>query len=322
MDTLFNNAIQSIQIGVEDFESDDPRRVLSAVRNITAGVLLLFKEKLRELSNDDSDEVLLKQKIKPILKDEKVVFVGSGKKTVDVHHIQERLTSLEVNVDWNRVHKIIKVRNNVEHYYLTENETRVKELITESFVIIQDFIKNVFNEEPADLLGEETWTVLLNTAEVYKKEKEECTQLMEEVDWLSDILSQSMHKLRCPKCQSELIKPSYISTDTPAFSGFMCNSCNDEFAPDEETVSELIHETMEGEIYYAVKGGDDSPVAMCHGCGNTTFILSDENKCALCQAELEYTDCYRCGQSLSTDEQELNGLCGYCNHTLEKVMAE
>ena len=63
--SLFENALHSIQIGVEDFGSDDPRRILSAVRNVQAGVLLLCKEKLRRLSPDG--ELLLKQKLEPIL---------------------------------------------------------------------------------------------------------------------------------------------------------------------------------------------------------------------------------------------------------------
>ena len=45
--TLFTNAIETIQIGVEDLLRNDERRVLSAVRNVHAGVLLLCKEKLR-----------------------------------------------------------------------------------------------------------------------------------------------------------------------------------------------------------------------------------------------------------------------------------
>lgn len=46
MDTILTNAIQSIQIGVEDYRSDDRRRLLSAIRNVQAGILLLCKEKL------------------------------------------------------------------------------------------------------------------------------------------------------------------------------------------------------------------------------------------------------------------------------------
>jgi hypothetical protein len=36
-----------IQIYIEDYQSTDPRRALSSVRNLYAGTLLLAKEKLR-----------------------------------------------------------------------------------------------------------------------------------------------------------------------------------------------------------------------------------------------------------------------------------
>jgi hypothetical protein len=46
MNTLFDNAIQSIRLGIEDYEHNDPKRALSAVRNFYAGTLLLAKEVL------------------------------------------------------------------------------------------------------------------------------------------------------------------------------------------------------------------------------------------------------------------------------------
>jgi hypothetical protein len=46
MNSLFDNAIQSIQIGIEDYEANEPKRALSAVRNFYAGTLLLAKEVL------------------------------------------------------------------------------------------------------------------------------------------------------------------------------------------------------------------------------------------------------------------------------------
>lgn len=52
--SIIQNAIDSIQIGVEDFQSDDDRRSVSAVRNIAAGILLLYKEKLCQLSPSDN----------------------------------------------------------------------------------------------------------------------------------------------------------------------------------------------------------------------------------------------------------------------------
>jgi len=47
MNPLLKNAVVSVQLGLEDFASDDERRVISAARNLYAGVLLLGKEVLR-----------------------------------------------------------------------------------------------------------------------------------------------------------------------------------------------------------------------------------------------------------------------------------
>jgi hypothetical protein len=50
VETILKNAVQSIQIGLEDYRDTDARRLLSAVRNFQAGILLLCKEQLRRLS--------------------------------------------------------------------------------------------------------------------------------------------------------------------------------------------------------------------------------------------------------------------------------
>ena len=54
--SIIQNAIDSIQIGIEDYESADDRRSVSAVRNISAGILLLYKEKLCQLSPEDNND--------------------------------------------------------------------------------------------------------------------------------------------------------------------------------------------------------------------------------------------------------------------------
>ncbi|WP_407844631.1 hypothetical protein [Desulfovibrio falkowii] len=98
--SIMKNAIDSIQIGVEDFENGDERRNISAVRNIVAGILLLYKEKLCQLSPDESKELLIKKYIIPNKDaDGKVFFVGKGKNTVDVQSIKERFGSLSIIVD-------------------------------------------------------------------------------------------------------------------------------------------------------------------------------------------------------------------------------
>ncbi|QBB70700.1 hypothetical protein ELE36_10180 [Pseudolysobacter antarcticus] len=62
--SLPDNAIASIQICIEDYQSTDPRRALSSVRNLYAGTLILAKEKLRRLSPEGSNEVLIKKQLK------------------------------------------------------------------------------------------------------------------------------------------------------------------------------------------------------------------------------------------------------------------
>ena len=61
--SILQNAIDSIVLGLEDFESSDHKRIISCVRNLFAGILLLFKYKLVLLSLPDSNEVLIKQEI-------------------------------------------------------------------------------------------------------------------------------------------------------------------------------------------------------------------------------------------------------------------
>ena len=95
MDTILKNAVASIHIGVEDYLSDDERRSLSAVRNLTAGVLLLFKERLRRLSPPDSDDLLVKKTLSPTMdKQGALRLVGEGKRTVSrVASDERRLTT-------------------------------------------------------------------------------------------------------------------------------------------------------------------------------------------------------------------------------------
>ncbi len=47
MKKLLENAVLSIELGVEDFEADDQRRLLLAIQNLYAGVLLLCKQSLK-----------------------------------------------------------------------------------------------------------------------------------------------------------------------------------------------------------------------------------------------------------------------------------
>lgn len=312
MNTILENAVQSVQIGVEDYLSDDPRRALSAVRNISAGILLLFKEKLRVLSPPASDEVLIKQVVQPQIDSSgQVIFCGSGKKTVDVFQIQERFKSLGVIADWKRFDGVIKIRNDIEHYCTAETTARLKELIADAFLVMREFITSELHYEPIDLLGEVTWKTLLDVATVYNKELEECEQAKSLINWSGEGIERVAAHLRCLNCGSELLKPINPSEPHLQSIEFHCSLCADS-ALFEDLVESAAEECFGTEVYISMTDGGEPPLVSCHECGKETFLLG-EGTCIACGAALDYTECGVCGASLGTEEQDFNGLCSYHN---------
>ncbi|KVL18275.1 hypothetical protein [Burkholderia cepacia] len=310
MDTILKNAVQSIQIGIEDFQSTDSRRVLSATRNIVAGVLLLFKEKLRLLSPNGSDEVLIKQKLLPQYgPNNSVVFKGEGKKTVDVQQIKERFDSLGIVVDMATFDKISKIRNNIEHYLVTESPSAIKELVADSFLIIRDFVTKELGLEPVDLLGVPTWNALLETSAVMEKERAECKTAMEEIDWGSDLMHEVSADLTCLTCESALLKPVDLEVDAVLALELKCTVCGEQFEL-VDLLEKAVAEHFAYEIYTSFTDGGDSPIATCWECGRDTFVLA-ESECLACSATPEHHTCPVCGSNLGPDEQEFNGLCAY-----------
>jgi DNA-directed RNA polymerase subunit M/transcription elongation factor TFIIS len=317
MNTILANAVQSIQIGIEDFQSSDPRRVLSAIRNITAGILLLFKEKLRELSPVDSDEVLIKQIVQPEFDTNgKVVFKGDGKKTVDVQQIENRFSSLNIETDWKRFKKVVGIRNDVEHYCTTESTDRLRELIADSFIIIRNFVSSQLGYEPVSLLGEQTWNVLLDVAEVYQRELDECKEAIGAIDWDSGAMSGMASYLRCPNCGSALVKPTNVVVASTHEIEFSCSSCGQVTAI-HEMAEDALSECFASDNYSAMKDAEPSPIGTCHECGREAFILH-EDMCAACGESLSYYECDVCGETLGPDDQDNGGLCSYHHYQAMK----
>lgn len=310
MDTILANAVASVQIGIEDYLSADPRRALSAMRNLSAGILLLFKERLRELSPPDSEEVLIKRQIHPKLTPSgALLFLGTGKYTVDVKQIKERFSSLGVTADWKRVDGVLKVRNEIEHYCTTEPTSRMKELLADSFLVMRNFITSELKREPVELLGEKTWQTLLDVATVYSKELEECEQAKAKIDWGTTNTEQVAESLRCQHCGSELLKPINSEKAFLAAIEFQCSACGKtcSFEDIAETAAE---ECFGADMYIAMTDGGDPPLADCFECGRTTFLMEDE-LCIVCGASPHYHKCAVCGVALTVEEQQFNGRCSY-----------
>lgn len=310
MDTILKNAVASIQIGIEDYLSNDERRSLSAVRNLTAGILLLFKEKLRQLSPQGSEEALIKKVVRPVqVAGQGLAFIGQGKKTVDTQEIKERFESLGVVANFARLEAVIRLRNDIEHYRTNASAETMREVVAKSFLVVRDFIATELHEDPAELLGEATWSTLLDEGEVYERELVECQAAMEAVDWNSPNGEWIASHIRCEHCGSELMKPVDPEVESQFELAFRCVSCGSESEFD-DVIEGAVNECYAGESYIAMTDGGDQPVATCPDCIKETFIVA-EGKCIACGGELHYTRCAVCGEGLGPDDQGNNGLCSY-----------
>jgi hypothetical protein len=293
--------------------------IVSSTRNIFAGILLLFKHRLCELSPDDSDESLIKQRVLPAFDATGTVnWIGKGKKTVDVQNIKDRFESLGITVEWKRLERINKYRNDIEHYYSTMNNESVQQLISDSFIIIRNFIVDELEEDPRELLGEEYWKILVEVNEVYEKEKQECDSSLENLDYFSNEILYALQAYSCTKCGSGLLE-STSDTGQAAEASFKCRSCENELDY-ENIVNDVITDFFADDVYLSHKDGGDTPVIDCPSCFDGSYLFH-EGVCVTCGYSATH-ECSRCGASIPPEEISDDDVCGYCAHMWAKVMAE
>src|SRR5947207_17638 len=99
MNSLFDNAIQSIQIGIEDYEANEPKRALSAVRNFYAGTLLLAKEVLVRAVPKAKIKDVLGTQFRPVPDGKGGIELSPSNRTVDFNEIGERFAAFKLKID-------------------------------------------------------------------------------------------------------------------------------------------------------------------------------------------------------------------------------
>lgn len=313
---LLTNAVESIRVGVEDYQQDNQGRLLAAVRSIHAGILLLYKEALRRLSPTGSDEVLVKAKVLPIRDAQgNVEFVGSGRKTADVQQIRERFVALGISTDWVRFDRITDARNDIEHYYTKANKKALESLVSDAFVLVRSFIAAELKEDPLEVLGNKTWQVMLKVSEVYEAERAECEKSLGAVDWGSRALREGVLELTCPSCSGSLLR---LDGDDRSYRDDMalsCRICGETF-PADSFVPQAIESALGADRYLSHKDGGESPYTHCPVCGKETYVMEEE-RCALCGEQAEH-NCDRCGLRIPAEEMMSSPFCGWCAHMMAK----
>lgn len=321
--SMLKNAVESIQVGMEDFHADDSRRVLSAIRNLYAGILLLFKYKLQQLSPENSDEALLKTKVIPVTDPTTgaVIWVGKGKKTVEVQDIIERLKALGITgVDWKLLNALQDIRNDIEHYYSELPVDRMKEAVANTLHLITQFCEPHLGKQPVDILGPECWDLMLSVTVVFEVELRACQENLNSVNWPFIAVTESISSMICPACESRLVKVPDPTVKREAIT-FICSSCQGEAAY-AAVVGPAVSARMAGRNHWRVKDGDEPITCICPECGEDTLLV-DEGECAACFYELEYSSCKWCEEKLSLEERLYSeGTCSHCQHRYHKLMAE
>ncbi len=300
-------------MGVEDFESATRPRLLSAVRNIHAGILLLYKEALRQRSPDDSAEVLIKASIEPRFgHDGRLEFTGVGNKTAGIQQIKDRFRNLHIATDWQRFDQITTVRNEIEHYYTTISQHALSSVVANAFMIVRHFVAGELDTDPLSLLGDATWQSMLGVAEVYEAERKECHDLLGAIDWVSPALKAGVQLLSCQKCGSGLLAPRDTSESYDGVE-LRCRACGAD-EPADAFIPRAVERVFAGDVYEVVRHGGELPYACCPECASDAYVVV-EKRCAVCGHEAAQ-ECARCGSPIPPEELDSSPYCGWCAHMM------
>ncbi|MBL5884809.1 hypothetical protein [Lelliottia aquatilis] len=331
---LYENARVSIQLGIEDFqmsqrnenEGGNPARALSSVRNLFAGMMLLFKYKLAK-SVDTPEDAYRLIHIPP--RDILPTPDGSGgiqwrpegkfqkNKTIDVSDIKARFNTFEVYVDWDTIAELHNCRNHLEHLHPQNTHGELAGFVANLFPVLTNFINDELEKSPPEVLGT-SWEIMLAHQTFYNSQLAEC-----EESWLGAEVPEGMQEYlptcTCSECGSRLLKASpdsieqgYTVQSNEDDFEYYCISCG-EHAP----ITPLLMDSFEHEFFYWPPDGDDPTYEECYNCNHDTFVIAEGN-CRWCDTDLDYKKCKFCEQTLQQDDQANEGLCGYCNHRFYK----
>ncbi|MGC3892753.1 hypothetical protein [Pseudomonas urmiensis] len=330
---LYENALTSVRLGVEDFErcsatGGDPARALSAVRNLFAGVLLLFKYKIASCAAADDDAAALIFNPPEVLPypdgQGSVEWRPVGKfrsTTIDVATIEKRFKAFGIQVEWKVIEKLQLCRNHLEHLHPANTLGEVANFVAELFPVLQAFIQDQLEEKPAEVLGE-VWQVMLRHHALFTENQQRCEEAWADAGVPAG-MEASREACRCPACASALLAPSQASIDECASVEHnadtftvTCIACNHT-----GLIAPLMLRALSNEHDYDPRDGGEPTLDNCPECGRLTFNLIEQS-CHWCGAELEYTHCELCEEPLGLEDQWNEGLCGYHAHMIEKNMRD
>lgn len=315
MSGLFRNAVDSIQLGVEDYQANDSKRAISAARNFYAGVLLLAKEVLvRQAPEADPGDVI-GARYKPVPDGNgSVSFTPISQQTIDFTMIGERFKDFGLTINQSALKDLNQVRNNLEHYYSDKPHDAVREAIAKAFPVVVDLFR-LINVKPYEVLGD-AWQVMLDVRQVYESELNACRQTFDKVEWLVNVLAKV--KFSCLECQSDLVAQDDPENTNHEDLQCRCRLCGNSFTA-EVAIEKALAEHFEEANYLSIKDGGDQLVQTCPECNFEAYLLTEE-ECGCAWCGLTMNECARCNTGLTPENvsYDNHSLCSYCEHLMSK----
>jgi DNA-directed RNA polymerase subunit M/transcription elongation factor TFIIS len=311
MEQILANAIASIEVGIEDFRDGSDRRLVSSVRNVYAGLLLLAKAVLWQKSpSSDGSMIFITKKEK----DGSVVKTG---KTIDVRGIKEKFILLGLAPDFGPLDAIQTYRNDIEHLYSSVDPAVVKEQLGRTLPLIQKLMGEYLEIDPQARFSPECWQTLLETKEFFDEVQAGCLATFEGIVWKSTEIPFPSTEMHCLDCGSHLIAQQVGGQTNPQLMDLICRNCG-EVQDLEDTLEAALVDSTAGASFLAVKDGGHAPLDTCPNCSRETFIV-DIGECVLCDFEIE-AECSICGEPLEVTDYspEYPGLCAYHAHVVSK----
>lgn len=321
---LRTNASLSIDLGVEDYIHglSDPRRYVTALRNLFAGLLLFYKSHLAFLSKDQECCIVRDNMDWEVADDGRIKLKGLNPdcKTVDVKGILDALKKFKICVDRGVLDRVGKYRNQTEHYF-DPNGLRdevVRAHVVDLLKLVRDFTTHVMRIEPGQLFSDQARDVLIRDEHVVEKERAERREALEKLEWYEPFVKDVFFNITCPKCNSELLLPE-MQSGTAFNSRFVCRTCgagdtyeslmsyytDDIFAGEYEA-----HICTVGKETFVLNGG---ALWECPECATIAFDTT-HGICLVCGHKGQ---CVRCGAQIAGEDMPAYGasrLCNYCNH--------
>ncbi|GLR92248.1 hypothetical protein [Bradyrhizobium iriomotense] len=311
---LFKNAVESIQLGIEDYGANDPKRAMSAVRNFYAGVLLLAKEVLVRAAPAADPKEVLGARYKPVPDGHGGIKYDASDRTIDFSEIGERFRAFGLKIDQAALRELNRIRNDIEHLYTNAGPQTVREAIATAFPVVVDLFR-LTEEDPRTAL-DGSWQAMLEVRAFHDRELADCRKSFEGVDWKSTVMAET--SLICPECGSHLVSRKDVSRPDVQWADAECRACGADISA-EELVEAALEAHFEVEAHIAAKDGGEQPVHPCPECGVKAFVIwNDENHCVWCEASLD--ECARCHVGLTSDNVSDSSslLCSYCDNLMSK----